>query len=489
MGYFAGMPVRLRLTLAFAVAMAVVLAATGLFLYLRLGAALDRTIDQSLRERATDVAALVRQGDSRLAERGEGFAQVLDSNGSIVDSTRGLGRPLLTDAETSRAEAAAIEVSSRGVPGSDEPARLLATPVDTPRGRAVVVVGASLEDRKEALGSLLLALLIGGPLALLVSSFAGYGLAAAALRPVESMRREAESVSAGEPGRRLSLPPARDEIHRLGQTLNSMLGRLESAFARERRFVSDASHELRTPLAALRTELELALRRERTPEELESALRSAAEETERLSQLAENLLVLARFEGGKLPVRRERLAAGELIAGVRQRYERRAAAADRPLEIQVERELELSVDRLRAEQAIGNLVENALRHGLGRIRLQAQRRDGQVELHVRDEGPGFAQEFIAHAFEPFSRGDQARSGAGTGLGLASVDVIARAHGGSAHAANLDGGADVWLELPEPSRHLKGANPAGRRAASSPAPAAASSRSRRSPARAGGTPTR
>jgi signal transduction histidine kinase len=111
----------------------------------------------------------------------------------------------------------------------------------------------------------------------------------------------------------------------------------------------------------------------------------------------------------------------------------------------------LSVDRLRVEQALGNLVENALRHGRGAIRLEAQRRDGRVELHVRDEGPGFAPEFIAHAFEPFSRSDPSRSGAGAGLGLAIIDVIARAHGGAARAANIEGGADVWLELPEPPR--------------------------------------
>jgi len=450
-GGLAAIPIRFRLTLAFAVAMAVVLAATGLFLYLRLGGALDRTIDQGLHARANDVGALVRADGSARAARGETLAQVLAPSGSVLDSTHGLGRPLLTSAEISRAQRRPIKIRSRKVPGSDEPARLLAKPVETSRGRVVVVVGESLEERGEALGSLLLALLLGGPPALLLASLAGYGLAAAALRAVESMRREAESVSAAEPGRRLSLPPARDEIHRLGQTLNGMLERLEAALARERRFVSDASHELRTPLAALRAELELALRRRRTQHELESAVRSAAEETERLSQLAEDLLVLARSEDGKLPVRPERLAAGELLAGVRQRFERRAAAARRPLEIRVEDGLELSADRLRAEQALGNLVENALRHGRGRIVLEAHREDGRVELHVRDEGPGFAAEFIPHAFEPFSRSDPARSGAGAGLGLAIIDVIARAHGGAARVANVDGGTDVWLELPEPPR--------------------------------------
>jgi two-component system OmpR family sensor kinase len=454
-------PIRLRLTLVFALAMAVVLVAMGLLLYLRLGVALDNTIEQSLRSRADDVTALVQETDSglkearraRLADQGHGFAQVVDPNGVVVDRSTALaGRSLLSDAQLARASVATIMVDRAALPGFEGPIRLLATPVRTEDyGLVVVVVGASLDERADALESLRQQLFVGGPIVLLLSSLVAYSLAAAALRPVESMRREAEAVSATEPGRRLSLPPARDEVARLGETLNTMLGRLEAAFERERRFVSDASHELRTPLAALRTELELALRRERTPEELREALRSAAEESDRLSQLAEDLLVLARSQGGELPVRRERLAAGELVAHVRERYSRRAAEAGRPLELRVDDRLELSVDRLRAEQALGNLVENALRHGRGRITLEARRDDGRVELHVRDEGPGFPPEFIEHAFEPFTRGDPARLGSGAGLGLAIVEVIARAHGGSAHAANRDGGADAWLALPDQRR--------------------------------------
>jgi signal transduction histidine kinase len=433
------------LTLAFAAAMALVLAATGLFLYVRVGAELDRTINRGLSERSDDMIALARQGDL-LDGRGQGLTQVLDANGRVVAGTSGLRRPLLTPAELMRARAAPIRVV-RAVPGSDDPARLLATTVETDTATRVVVVGASLEQRDDALESLLTQFLIGGPLALVVASLIGYAVAGAALRPVESMRREAEAVSAAEPGRRLPLPPARDEIARLGETLNGMLTRLEAALARERRFVSDASHELRTPLTSLRAELELALRRRRSREELEAAVRSAAEEADRLSQLAEDLLALARADDGKLPVRRQRLAAADLLLGVRERYARRAGELGRPLELHVEDALELSIDRLRAEQALGNLVENALRHGRGRVVLQARREDRHVELHVRDEGEGFPPEFIEHAFEPFSRGDPARSGVGAGLGLAIVEMVARAHGGTARAANRDGGADVWLELP------------------------------------------
>jgi signal transduction histidine kinase len=434
-GFFARIPIRLRLTLAFAAAMALVLAATGLFLYTRVGAALDRTIDQSLRSRSATVAALARRGGSAGAS-GE-LSQVLDPTGRVRS-----GSPksaLLSGRDLADADEGALTVERR-VPGDDEPARLLASPIDTSGGRRIVVVGTSLEQRGDALENLLAALLVGGPLTLLLASLAGYGLAAAALRPVESMRREAEAVSAAEPGRRLPLPPAQDEISRLGETLNGMLARLEAALERERRFVADASHELRTPLASLRVELELALRRERSKEELEAAVRSAAEETERLFHLAEDLLVLARAHGGSLPVRRERVEAAELLDRVGERYRRRAAAAGRSLEADADEELVLSVDRLRAEQTLANLVDNALRHGSGRIVLSARQENGRVELHVTDEGEGLAPAFVERAFEPFSRDD---SSAGSGLGLAIVDVIARAHGGAAYAA----GADVWLELP------------------------------------------
>jgi two-component system, OmpR family, sensor kinase len=459
MGWLARLPIRLRLTLAFAVAMAVVLVAAGLFLYLRLGAALDRTIDRSLLGRADDVTALVRAAGSGLrqapgpglVEQEESFAQVLAPDGAVLDSTPGLrDRRLLSGPELARATRTIVLVDRPPFPDSDDPLRLLATPVQAEGGPVVVVVGTSTEERVEALESLLRQLLLGGPIVLAVASLLGYGLAAAALRPVEAMRREAEAVSATAPGRRLPLPQGDDEIVRLGATLNTMLDRLEAALARERRFVSDASHELRTPLAALRTELELALRRPRPPGELEAALRSAAEETERLSRLAEDLLVLVRADGGGLPVHRERLPAAQLLAGVRERYAAQATEAGREIEVEADG-VELFADRLRAEQALGNLVDNALRYGHGEVQLAALRGNGGVELHVRDRGPGFPPEFLDLAFDRFTRADPSRHGPGAGLGLAIVEVIAHAHGGTAHAANRDTGADVWVELPDDAR--------------------------------------
>jgi signal transduction histidine kinase len=227
-----------------------------------------------------------------------------------------------------------------------------------------------------------------------------------------------------------------------------MLSRLEAALERERGFVDDASHELRTPLAMHRAELEVALRHAESPEELRAAITSAVEEVDRLSQLAEDLLVLARSDKGRLEIKRGQVDVGAMIGLVRDRFSGRAEAAGRSLEAEPTDGLGLDADQLRLEQALGNLIDNALRHGAGPVRLSALRADSQLELHVSDAGRGFPPEFLAHAFERFSRPDDARSGEGTGLGLAIVEAIALAHGGSAEAANqIDGGADVWIAIP------------------------------------------
>jgi two-component system OmpR family sensor kinase len=455
MSWLERVPIRVRVTAAFAGVMLVVLAATGLFLYLRLGSELDATIRQGLRSRAVDVTALVEQADSGLSEgrsplteRGENLAEIIGSDGAVLDSTPALrGRPLLDSTELARAERGTV-IIDKSVAGLGDEVRLLATPVQAQGREVVVVVGASLEDRRDALRNLAGLLLLGGPVSLLLASLAGYGVAAAALRPVERMRRRAAEISMVEPGRRLPVPPADDEISRLGTTLNAMLDRLQEAFAHERRFVSDASHELRTPLAILKAELELALRDARTEADFRAATASAAEETDRLVQLAEDLLVIARSDQGRLPLRAEAVEVGALLEGVQQRFAGRLAERQATLTVDARDGVALTADPLRLEQALGNLVENAIGHGGHRIELVATPRDDAVEIHVLDDGPGFPERFLPSAFERFSRADAARGRGGAGLGLAIVAAVAEAHGGSARAANRpEGGADVWLRLP------------------------------------------
>jgi two-component system, OmpR family, sensor kinase len=260
------------------------------------------------------------------------------------------------------------------------------------------------------------------------------------------MRSQAAEISAAEPDKRLSVPPSRDEIARLGSTLNEMLERLGEALAHERAFVADASHELRTPLAILRSELELALAEGRSPQELRDAIASAAEETDRLTQLSEDLLTIAQTERGELPLKLSSVELREILEGVRRRFLRRAEVAGRTIDV-VGEPIEISADRLRLDQAVGSIVDNALRYGSGKVILSVNGTKQGVEVHVVDEGEGFSEEFLSRAFERFSRASSSRRDGGSGLGLAIVRTVARAHGGEAHASNTEEGADVWLTLP------------------------------------------
>jgi signal transduction histidine kinase len=407
-------PVRWRLTLAFAAVIAVVLAATGIFVHGRLATSLDAAVNRSLAARAGDVAALAHESDTGLdaARRAGGrgrrveLAQLIDRSGRVLDRTPGLAaRPLLSPAQLHAAQAGR-RVRTEAVLAGDEPVRLLAEPVRAQDQQLVVVVGQSLEDRDRALANLTDVLLLGGPAALLLASLAGYLLTGAALRPVELMRR------------------------------------------RERMFVSDASHELRSPLAMLRTELELIARDRPTGEALQAAVASAVEETDRLRRLADDLLVLARSDDGRLTVRREPLPVAALLEAAATRATAANGASTPPIAAHAPPELRVLADREWVEQALGNLVSNALRHGAGDVRLEARDAGAYVELHVLDDGPGFARDFLPRAWERFARGDAARTEDGAGLGLAIVRTIAELHGGSAHAANRPGGgADVWIVLP------------------------------------------
>ena len=449
---------------------AVVLAGTGFFLYLQFQHEAETTVDAGLSSRADELSAVVRREETNLAAheghlvgRTDSFAEVLDPSGRVLDSSPVIGDADLLDADQLASALEGPTFVSRGpLPSLSGGSRLLAVPVATPAGKRIVVVGTSTEDRDDAIDDLLQLLFIALPAALILASIAGYFLAAAALRPVEAMRARAAEISTAAPEERLPVPDTRDEVARLGQTLNEMLGRIGDAMARERAFVADAGHELRTPLAILRTELDLALAEGRSPEELRAALASAAEETDRLTQLSEDLLTIAQTEGGRLPLRIQDVRLLDVFEPVERRFARRAAEAGRAIEIGDGGDLKLLGDLLRLDQAVGTLVDNALRYGAGTITLSARRAEAgapgeddgtpgaagdAVEIHVTDEGPGFPPDFLEHAFERFTRAPGAREG-GSGLGLAIAATVATAHSGAAQAANRRaGGADVWLVIP------------------------------------------
>jgi len=440
--------------LVFAVSTAVTLAAVGAFVYARTAADLLDTVDAGLRSRAAILVVDARANGpanvnigTGLIEPDEAFAQIVDASGTVVRSNDIVsGAPMLSaDAVGAVTEPTFFD---RHIPGIDNITRLLVAPVRT-GGRAAVIVGTSLQDRADQLLQLGLTLAIGIPIALVLLSLAGWLLAGAALRPVERMRREAAAISSSDPEGRLTLPPADDEITRLGATMNAMLDRIQASVERERRFVDDASHELRTPLSILKAELELALARPRSPGELTAALRSAAVETDHLVRLAEDLLVLARSHDGHLPVRGEDADLRELLEGIAVRHRSRTVAAGVNLSVEAP-PAAVRVDVGRLRQATDDLLDNAVRHTPrgGQIDVTGTIVDGEIQLVVQDSGPGFSPEVLSRAFEPFvgtagAYGDRGRSG----LGLAIVRVIAEAHGGDVRAENFPaGGARVTLTV-------------------------------------------
>ncbi len=448
--------VRWRLTAAFAAVMAVVLTATGLFVYQSQATNFDQTINQALRARAADIAALAQQSDSGLsdarppggrANRAE-LAQLINASGRVLDRTSGLPRrPLLTPAAITAARHGSTVITELRL-ASDQPVQLLAESVTAQDQKLVVVVGQSLEERNLALSNLGGVLLVGGPIALLLASLAGYLLTGAALRPVEMMRRQAATISATDPDQRLPPAGGNDELGRLGRTLNEMLTRVHASVERERTLVSNASHELRTPLAVLRTELELIGREQPAGPALQIAISSAIEETDRLSQLADDLLLLARADDHQLAIALSRLAATELLHQSVDRARRQPNAAGKQITVDGPDDAEVLADRDRAAQAVDNLLTNALRHANTHVHLSARPNGAFVALHVTDDGPGFPPDFLPHAWERFARADTARTEDGAGLGLAIVRTIAEAHNGQARATNAaTGGADVWITLP------------------------------------------
>jgi signal transduction histidine kinase len=315
---------------------------------------------------------------------------------------------------------------------------------DVPRGNRVEL-DARRRHRDEALRELLAQLAVAYGAALLISGLVGHRVARAALDPVEDMRRQAASGSR-DASVRLAVPASDDELSRLAETLNGLLERVQQGVEREHRLISDASHELRTPLGLMLMQIDLALSRERSPQETRLALERLQTETRRLARLANDLLLLARADEGQLITRLEAVDVRRAMLATCDRFNGQGA------EIRVDAPAETVVlaDPDRLAQALDNLVDNAIRHGGGHVDLHAVAGNAEVVLHVRDHGPGLPVDLAGRAFDRFARGSGGRTGSSAGLGLAIVAAIVAAVGGRAGADNRPaGGADVWLAIPAP----------------------------------------
>ena len=415
-------------------------------------------VDAGLRSRAQLITADVHahgpnlpDASSALLERDEAFAQITDASGRVLQSSAIVSGGPLVPAGTVAALTAPTLFNER-VPRIDDVTRVIAVPVEAGGARYVVLVGASLQDRRDQMLQLGATLAAAGLATLLVAGLGAWWIVGAALRPVERLRSRAETISSADPGTRLPGPAGNDEIGRLAQTLNAMLDRIDDATTRERELVDRASHELRTPLAIQRVGLDLALSGPDTVAALREGLRDASEENTHLARLAEDLLVLSRARGGALPVHGRDIRPARLVDEALARNA--AGASARSIELVVETDgsegPEVRVDPDWTRQAIDDLLDNAIRMtpAGGTVTLRASAAGSELRIEVEDTGPGFDEAFLPRAFDPFTRdggGDADRRG--VGLGLSIVRAIAEAHGGSVEALNTGHGAKVVLLLP------------------------------------------
>jgi heavy metal sensor kinase len=489
------LPIRVRLTAWYAALLAAIVVAFGAFLVLQLRSDLRQTIDRELSSASPHIASGYREGGTEdfldesttALPRSGAAAQVVDARGR-VHARYGDGVGAAAPLAPAGARADALAGRSRLMTVTRDPGgrryRALVSRLPGAGPPLVLVVAESLQGVEESVRRVLVLLLLGGPAALAGTALVGWWLARKALRPVGRMTSRAAGINIDHLHERVPVPPARDEIGHLAVTLNAMLDRLEQGVDEKRRLVADASHELRSPLAVMRAELDVSLRDGDLPATAREVLESVREEVHRLSRTADNLLILAQVDAGRLAL---------LTAPVRLRDASGAAArALRPLadakgvRLEVEGDgdgdgHDAEADPERLHQVLTNFIHNAITFTAagGEVRVADWRRGDEVGVTVTDDGPGIPAEARAHVFDRFYRVDSARGrdAGGSGLGLAICSEIARAHGGRVWADSGAGGGSAFsLALPATDA-VKTAAPrpsaARPRPRASPAPRAAS----------------
>ena len=441
---------RARLTAATALVVALGMSAASVLLVVRLHASLLANLDDSLSQEAATVAASIahQHPANPLPAPTEGAAviQIVDGSGGLLASSvdRDGRSPYFHLA--GKGGSPKLATVKRRTDGNSEISYRVAALIAPSLSRDVTVyVGMPTTELTESIRELTTALAVGVPVVTLLLALVGWLLVGRALGPVEAMRRQAATISGTDLHRRLTPPPARDELSRLAATLNELLFRIQTAAAQQRVFVADAAHELRSPLAVLQTTLEVGIRRAESPVDKEMAVDLLAE-TARLSRLVEDLLQLARLDAhqeiAKLPVDLDDLVLDEVRrARVRARVsiDTSGICAGRVLG-----------DAHALGRVIQNLLDNALRHARTRVALELYGDESVVTLVVSDDGAGIGVNDRERVFERFTRLDAGRSrdSGGSGLGLAIVRDVIAAHGGA--VSILDGspeGTRVIVTLP------------------------------------------
>jgi heavy metal sensor kinase len=452
------LPIGARLTLWYSAILAVVLAIFGFSAYFGMRNSVHRTVDEELQARVEGVRGLIerisRYGDAEdlrveLREHSE-----LRGGGALLEVSDEKGNWLYRSPAIREYELPMQNASSpTTIVFKGMPLRILDASIAGGNRLYQVQVATPMDDFYGALSHFRILVVVAIPLLLLCAAGGGYWMSRRALAPVDQITNTARSITVHNLSSRLVIPPARDELQRLSETLNEMLERLDIAFHKIRQFTADASHELRTPIALMRTRAELALRKPRDSEDYRATVAQIHSELEKTSELIEKLMLLARADAEAetlqfctadvTEIAREACAQGRILSEAKQiRFREELPREPMPVEC----------DPQALRRLFLILIDNAVKYTqpTGEIEVTLGRQDGFLIGAVRDTGIGIAAEDLPHVFERFYRADKARSRdtGGVGLGLSIGRWIAEAHGGTIEVESSVGGGSVFeVRLP------------------------------------------
>ncbi|MDP2876728.1 MAG: heavy metal sensor histidine kinase [Holophaga sp.] len=456
---------RFRLTVWYSFALTLVLAAFGLLVYQTMSHRLLQHHDEPLREMGTAVVHILNEHED-CHDLTPDQVRTLDQLGRLVlvHDVEGEHQVFYQSPEM-KANALAPAVGALGwealptprfvtIQQNGMPWRVLSLPYRSKAGRpGVVRLMQDLGDIAETLRSLRLALLLISPAGVLLSALGGYWLSGRALAPVDHVARMAHEIEATNLNQRLPHPGVDDEIGRLVDTLNRMIGRLEHSFDAMKQFTADASHELRSPLNTMRSTIDVLLDQPRTVEEHRKGLESLGEEVNRLHRIVEDLLLLARADAGRQAMAREPVELDALVSALAESMAVRAEERGVTLKADQISPAAVLGDEPWLIQLVGNLLDNALKFtpSGGTVEVRLECAESSVRLEVLDSGPGIPEGDLERIFERFYQSDPSRTRglkSGAGLGLAIAAWIAEAHEGQIQAFNrANGGAAFLVELP------------------------------------------
>ena len=317
----------------------------------------------------------------------------------------------------------------------------------------MIEVGCLITPELKELHHTAVNLAMVGGLILLVGLTGGWWFVGRALKPISEISATAVKISAGDLSQRISAAETQSELGQLASVLNSTFARLETAFAQQKQFASDAAHELRTPVAVMLTQTQTALNRERDATSYKQTVEACQRAAQRMRKLIESLLALARFDAGQEILKRSRFDFSKTVLECAELVQ--PLAEERGVKILVEAEpIEIIGDSQRLAQVVTNLLTNAIQYNNpdGEVRVQLNAENGLTVLKISDSGQGIAPEDLPRVFGRFFRGDPSRTGAGnSGLGLAIGKAIVEAHGGTIEVASAENvGTTFTVRLPAES---------------------------------------